>query len=131
CAPQLCGAVQRPQLPTVRGMAQLSVPLTVPQFLPSRRQNAVSDSAVQPAPPHTPIVPLPPQVCGEVHMPQLSTDRGAAQLSVPESGPQFFPMRAQNCGSVSLTQPQTFAVTAPQLCGAAHTPQLLAVCGIA
>ena len=44
---QTWGEVQVPQELTVRGAPQLSVPLTVPQFLPRRVQKAVFDSGVQ------------------------------------------------------------------------------------
>jgi hypothetical protein len=58
--PQVCGAVHVPHEATVRDVPQLSAAVTLLQFLPSRVQNAVSFSAVQPhsfgtdgvAPPH-------------------------------------------------------------------------------
>jgi hypothetical protein len=53
----------------------LSAAVTLPQFLPSREQNALFDSAVQLAAPHTFTVPPPPQVCGEVQLPQELTVR--------------------------------------------------------
>jgi hypothetical protein len=48
--------------------------MTWPQFLPTREQKAVSLSAVQPL--HTFATPVPPQVCGAVHMPHEATVRG-------------------------------------------------------
>jgi hypothetical protein len=48
--PQVWGEVQLPQL-AVREAPQLSVPLTLPQFLPRREQKVVLDSGVQPPPP--------------------------------------------------------------------------------
>src|SRR5438132_1257986 len=45
---QVCGAVQLPHEEAVRAAPQLSVPVTLPQFLPSAEQNAVSLSGVQP-----------------------------------------------------------------------------------
>ena len=71
--PQVCVEGHVPQELTVRGLLQLSVPMTWPQFLPTLVQNAVSLSAVQP---HTFAVPPPPQVCGELHMPHEATMRG-------------------------------------------------------
>lgn len=46
--PQLCGAAHAPQLATVRGALQLSVPVSWPQLALRRAQNAGSDSATQP-----------------------------------------------------------------------------------
>jgi hypothetical protein len=45
---QTSGAVHVPQEPTVRLALQLSVAVTVPQFLPTREQNAVSVSEAHP-----------------------------------------------------------------------------------
>jgi hypothetical protein len=53
----------------------LSAAVTLPQFLPSREQKLVFDSGVQLAVPHTFAVPPPPQVCGEVQLPQELTVR--------------------------------------------------------
>jgi hypothetical protein len=95
---QLVPEVQVPQLLTVRAAPQLSVPLTEPQFLPSREQNAEFVSGVQP---HT----LPAlQLWPPLQVPQLLTVRATPQLSVPLTVPQFFPLRAQNATSVSATQ---------------------------
>jgi hypothetical protein len=44
----VCGAVHAPHEATVRDVPQLSAAVTAPQFFPSRVQNAVSLSAVQP-----------------------------------------------------------------------------------
>jgi hypothetical protein len=57
--PQVWGAVQAPQLATVRMRPQLSVAVTAPQTLPCRVQNAASVSGAQP---HWLAVPAPPQV---------------------------------------------------------------------
>ena len=46
-------------------------------------------------PPHTLAVPPPPQVCGEMQLPQLETVRVLPQLSVAVTFPQFFPNRWQ------------------------------------
>jgi hypothetical protein len=47
--PQVAGAVQVPQLLTLRAAPQLSVPETLPQFFASRAQNAVLLSGTQEA----------------------------------------------------------------------------------
>jgi hypothetical protein len=81
---------------------------------------------VPPPPPQTLAVPPPPQVCGAVQVPQEETVRGAPQLSVPETEPQFLPRRAQNWAFVSGVQlvPQTLGVPPPpQVCGAVQVPQ--------
>jgi hypothetical protein len=54
--------------------------------------------------PHTLGVPPPPQVCGEVQVPQELTVREAPQLSVPLTVPQSFPKREQNVVSDSGVQ---------------------------
>ncbi len=74
---------QIPQL-AVRGDPQLSVAVTVPQFLPSRAQKAASDSAVHP---HRFAIPPPPQLAGRVQVPHIAV-RGDPQLSVPVKRPQ-------------------------------------------
>src|SRR5438034_1095961 len=53
--------------------------------------------------PHTLGVPPPPQVCGDVHMPQ-PTVRDRPQLSAPVTVPQFFPSCRQKAASVSGVQ---------------------------
>jgi hypothetical protein len=108
--PHVCGMAQAPQLATLRMAPQLSVPETAPQFLPSLAQNAVSVSGVHP---QTLVVPAPPHVCGIAHVPQLMTLRGAPQLSVPETAPQFLPSLAQKAVSLSCVQPQTLVVPPP------------------
>jgi hypothetical protein len=45
--PQVAGEVQVPHDETMRLTPQLSVPVTLPQFLPSREQNVLFDSGVQ------------------------------------------------------------------------------------
>src|SRR6185436_10076212 len=55
--PQVCGEVQVPHEDTVRLVPQLSLAVTLPQFLPSREQNAVLLSGVQVPPPQTLAVP--------------------------------------------------------------------------
>jgi hypothetical protein len=80
--------------------------------------------------PQTLAVPPPPHVCGAMHVPHDATVRGCAQLSVPETWPQFLPRLAQNAESLSGGQPHTFAVPPPpQVCGAVHVPQELTVRG--
>ena len=82
----------------------MSVPVTLPQFLPRREQKAASDSGVQP-PPQTLAVPPPPQVWGEVQLPQELAVRGTPQLSVPVREPQLAPRREQKLASDSGVQP--------------------------
>jgi hypothetical protein len=111
-----------PQLATVRITLQLSVPMTDPQFLPSRVQNAPSDSAEHP---HT-FDAL--HVCGIVQVPQLGTLRVVPQLSAAITLPQFLPTLVQNAAFVSAAQPQTFTVPPPpHVCGIVHVPQLATV----
>ncbi len=47
---QVCGEVQLPHELTARFVPQLSLAVTLPQFLPSREQNALSLSAVHELP---------------------------------------------------------------------------------
>ncbi len=75
---------QGPQF-AVRGRPQLSVPENDPQLTPLFAQNCASVSGVQPQALGT---PPPPQVCGEVQVPQL-TVRELAQLSRPDTCPQL------------------------------------------
>jgi hypothetical protein len=60
-APHVCGRVQLPH-EAVRATPQLSVPVTLPQFLERRVQKVVFDSGVQADWPHTLAVPPPAQV---------------------------------------------------------------------
>ena len=95
-APQTSGAWHVPHV-VVREVPQLSVPVTVPQFLPRRRQNAASLSGVQQALPavHT---------AGGVHVPQL--------IVPPQplgAVPQFWPPGQEVAG----VQPQTLGVPPP------------------
>jgi hypothetical protein len=48
-----------------------------------------------------------------MQVPQEVTLRGAPQLSVPLTVPQFFANDAQKAASVSGVQPQVFAVPPP------------------
>jgi hypothetical protein len=93
----------------------LSVPETVPQFLPSRRQKSVSVSLVQ-----QPVCEA-LQIVGAAQVPQ-STVRVAPQLSVAVTDPQDCPRRWQNAAFVSGVHPHTFV--APQVWGEVHVPQL-------
>jgi hypothetical protein len=112
---------QVPHDATVRVEPQLSSPVTFPQFLPRRAQNAASLSAAHP---HTFAVPPPPQVAGAVHAPHEPTARLAPQLSLAVTLPQLFPRRVQNAASVSAMQPHTFAFPPPpHVAGAVHVPQ--------
>ena len=52
------------------------------------------------------------------HVPQLVTVRAWPQLSVPLFWPHSAPRRAQNCASVSVVHPHTFAA------GCAPPPQV-------
>lgn len=76
--PQVWELEQVPQLVTVRGLPHKSVPVTVPQFFPRRAQKAAFVSVTHP---QTFAFPPPPQVCGDVQVPQLVTLRWAPQLS--------------------------------------------------
>jgi hypothetical protein len=116
------GAVQVPHEVTERELPQLSFAVTLPQFLPTRVQNAASVSAVHGGIPQTLAVTA-PQVCGEVQVPHEVTVRLVPQLSAAVTLPQFLPMRPQNAVSVSDVQPQTLLVTAPQVCGEVQVPQ--------
>jgi hypothetical protein len=58
------------------------------------------------------------------HEPQLGTVRCMPQLSGSLSGPQSTAKLRQNCVSLSGTHPQTLAVCAPQMSGAAQLPQV-------
>jgi hypothetical protein len=60
--PHVCGAVHVPHEPTVRDDPQLSVAVTLPQFLPRLEQSVASVSGVQLLPPQTFVVPPPPHV---------------------------------------------------------------------
>jgi hypothetical protein len=119
--PHVFGEVQLPQELTVRVFPQLSVPVTLPQFLPSLEQNAAFDSAVHP---HTLAVPPPPHVLGRAQVPHGLTVRGVPQLSVPVTSPQFFPSLEQNEVLDSAVQPQTLVVPPPpQVLGRVQVPQ--------
>jgi hypothetical protein len=97
-----------PQL-AVRGRPQLSVPVTVPQFLPWAEQKSASVCGQ----PQTFVVPPPPQVevPGQV-FPQL-IGRTTPQLSMVDSDPQFFISWPQRTASVLGRQPQTFGLPPP------------------
>jgi hypothetical protein len=102
--------VHEPQL-AARETPQLSLDVTLPQFLPRRAQNAVFVSAVQP---HTPDVPPPPHVTPvPLHVPHEATVRDVPQLSAAATLPQFLTSRVQYAASVSGVQPHTFAVPPP------------------
>jgi hypothetical protein len=118
--PQVCGAAQVPQAATVRLAAQLSFPVTVPQFLPRREQNAASVSGWQP---QVKFVPPPPHVLAPLQVPHEATARLAPQLSLAVVPPHVRPFREQNVVSVSAVQPHTFAVPPPaHVFGDAHVP---------
>lgn len=70
---------------TERETRQRSVPVTVPHVLPSREQNAGSLS-LQPQTLGTLGLP-PPQVCGDVHVPQFTVP---PVLHPSGTVPQFF-----------------------------------------
>ena len=116
--PHVSGDAQAPQ-EVLRANPQLSVPTTVPQVAPWAAQKAAVVCGVQP---QTFAFPLPPQVWGEVHAPQLAV-RTRPQLSLPVTEPQLAPDLAQNAASGSEIQPQTFAVPPPaHVCGELHPP---------
>jgi hypothetical protein len=94
---------QAPQETLARLAPQLSVPLTEPQFCPSREQNEVSLSGVQ----TQTFVALHASV--PVQVPQGTALRVAPQLSAAVTEPQFFPSREQNARFVSGVHMQTFA----------------------
>ena len=106
-----------PQLGAVRAFPQLSVPVTMPQFFPSRAQKVASFSTEQP---QVLALPSPPHDGGAVQVPQL-TERSWLQRSGPVTVPQLAWFLAQNCVFVSLGQLQTPAL---QLFGPVHVPQL-------
>jgi hypothetical protein len=113
--------VHVPHGATVRDVPQLSAAVTLPQFFPTRVQNAASVSPTQPQT----LADAAPHTCGDVHVPHDVTVRDVPQLSAAVTAPQFFPTRAQNAWSVSAAQPHTFAVPPPaQLCGNVHVPQI-------
>lgn len=131
--PQLCTPEQAPQS-TVREVPQLSCAVAEPQFFPRRAQKVGLGSAVQPQ--ALACVP-PPQVRGEVQVPQL-TERLCPQVSRAVWVPQVAPSREQNCTLVSpgqlqvppvqvllpLQVPQEATVRErPQLSGAVSGPQ--------
>jgi hypothetical protein len=95
---QTSGAVQAPHETTVRLVPQLSAAVTLPQFLPSRLQNAVFVSAEQPQT----FVAL--HVAGGVHVPQTATVREAPQLSFAVTLPHALPSRVQKVASLSGAQ---------------------------
>src|SRR5512140_96644 len=88
-AVQMSDPVHVPHDATVRLVPQLSLAVTLPQFLPSRVQNATSLSAVQPHTLATGGV-APAHVCGAVHVPQF-TVLLAPQLSLAVTLSQFLP----------------------------------------
>jgi hypothetical protein len=100
--PQVAGEVQLPQF-TVRDVPQLSGAVTEPQFLPRRVQKAELLSGVQDVP-QTFATPPPPQVAGEVQLPQF-TVRDVPQLSGAVTEPQFLPRRVQKAELLSGVQP--------------------------
>jgi hypothetical protein len=112
--------VQVPHELTVRDVPQLSLAVTLPQFLPRREQNAVLVSGVHAGWPHTLAVPPPPQVCGDVQVPHELTVRDVPQLSLAVTLPQFLPRREQNAVLVSGAQTQTLLV--PHVCPEGHVP---------
>jgi hypothetical protein len=136
--PHVCPFGHVPQF-TVIGKPQLSLSVTSPQFLPSRLQNAVSPSYVQP---HLFGVPPPPHVCADEHVPQF-TVRDVPQLLFAVKLSQFLLYCVQNAVSVSGTHglhfPSTPHVTpvplhtphvytlryVPQLSGPVAMPQIL------
>src|SRR6266542_5959593 len=58
------------------------------------------------------VVPLPPQLWGNVHDPQLAV-RASWQLSLAATLPQFLPSRMQNALSLSGTQPPSVVPPSP------------------
>ncbi len=102
---QVSVPVQAPQDTAVRVAPQLSVPLTDPQFFPSREQNVVSGSGAQ-------VQTLAVQVSLPEQVPQVAV-RATPQLSFALTEPQFFPRRAQNATLVSAEQPHTFGTPEP------------------
>ena len=64
--PQVAGAVQAPQELSIRGVPQLSVALTLPQFFPRREHKLASLSGVHVMPPQAASVSV-----GAIAMPEL------------------------------------------------------------
>jgi hypothetical protein len=119
--PHVAGDVQpapKLQSATLRDAPQLSLPATVPQFLPLAVQKAASVCGVQP---HTFGV-LRPHVHPVAHAPH-PTVREPPQLSFAVTLPQFLPCAVQKAGSPWYVQPHTFAVTRPQVHPVAQEPQ--------
>lgn len=106
--PQVCGAVQVPQLVIVRVVPQLSAAVTEPQFLTRREHICVSLSGVQ-------------QTLGEVAGDCAQTWL-PVQAEVPQSteAPQLSlttPHLPEQVTDIALrVHPQMFAVTAPHAC---------------
>jgi hypothetical protein len=98
---QDCVCIQLPQF-AIRGLLQLSVPFTVPQFFPSRAQKAGSVSATQ-----TQTFEALHDWGGE-QLPQLAI-RGLLQLSDAETLPQLLPNRVQKAGSLSDAHAQVLS----------------------
>jgi hypothetical protein len=107
--PQTCGTPPPPHVNSPRHVPQdgarcwpqLSVNVGVPQLASLALHKALSGSGVQP---HIPDVPPPPQLCGGVHVPQLTL---LPQLST--AMPQLFPAQAVPSG----VQPHTPGIPAP------------------
>jgi hypothetical protein len=112
-APHVCGATHAPHEATVRDAPQLSGAVTVPQLLPSRKQNVALSSGTHE---HVFVAPQVPVA----HVPHEVTVRDTAQLSGAVTVPQVFASRAQKVALSSGTHEQ--ACVAPQVCGAVHVP---------
>jgi hypothetical protein len=108
-----------PQLPqsTVREAPQLSLAVTLPQFLPRREQKAALDSGLHPQKLGVPGFP-PPQVLGDVQVPQLTL-----RLQASTTVPQLRPLQVVEAeGDV---QPHTLGVPPPpQVLTPVQVPQL-------
>jgi hypothetical protein len=119
--PQLVSDEQMPQLATLRGWPQMSVPERGPQAAESRAQNCALLSEAQVH------CPLALHMFGATHMPHDCTVRGTPQLSCAVLAPQLVPVRVQNAALVSDVQPHTLVVPPPpQLSVPLHAPQFTA-----
>lgn len=119
--PHVSGDVQVPHEMLVRVSPQLSVPEIVPQFALLSVQNAVLLWGVHP---QTLAAPPPPQVWGDVHVPQVAV-RETPHASTPKIVPHVAVLDAQKAASVGEVHPHALGVPPPpQVWGEVHVPQV-------
>jgi len=105
-APHARPAMQVPHDAMVRERPQRSVVVSAPQLAPRSEHSCPSVSGVQP---HR-FASAAPHVLPAGQVPQV-TARDRPHVSTPETGPQFFPNRAQR--AASLSQPHSPATPLP------------------